>query len=163
MLATFLGKVGGIFFGCFPDYGQTLKQRLAKPDVTRTRIQAYQERNRIALKAVSEIVELMDVDPGNRVDNTLRKKEMLILLLGQTEQELDDFAGQGMQFPSSSREIEKVVREERILTRLLKATIKERTMIENEQKLESPKVARKIADETTGGHWRLRKAVKRKI
>jgi hypothetical protein len=138
LLATFLGKVGGIFDGCFPDYGQVLKRRLAKTDSTRMKLRDYQERNLYGLKALSEIVALMeDIDTSQNVDNALRKKEILILLLDQTERELDDFTGEeGMNVPTSSspRDLQNVIREEHIVRRILKRTIKERKLLEDEQK-----------------------------
>lgn len=132
MLATFLGKVGGIFAGCLPDYGQNLKRRLAHTDLFQMKINEYQEREMLGLKAISEIVKLMDANASRRVDNTIRKKEILILLLDQTERELDYFSSQGVNVPSSSRDLQKLVLEERILTRLLKSTTEERTLLENE-------------------------------
>jgi hypothetical protein len=133
-LTTFLGKVSNMFAGSFPDYGKKLRRRLARTDLCRMKITEYQETNTIEVHAVAELVERIEFNGGLCVDNTLRKKEILVYLLEQTEKELDDLTGQGTQPPSSKRDIAKLVREERILLKVLRSTSMKRKLLESEKK-----------------------------
>lgn len=93
----------------------------------------YKEKNEKALDAIGGIVSKMDDDLVDSIEKragwTRQKKEILIHLLYQTEQEIDYFTKRGEKYdpPSLSR----VNCEENMLIEILDKTRKERKCIEH--------------------------------
>ena len=96
----------------------------------------YKEKNEKALDDLIGIVSKMDDDSVNSIEKRAgrirQKKEILIHLLYQTEQELDHFKKRGEKYDLPS--ISQVTREENMLLEILDKTTKEREAVERYRK-----------------------------
>jgi hypothetical protein len=127
-LSTFLDKIAILSEGYFPDSGDALKERIRNTNLVGHMTIEFKQKNEVALENLGEIVKKMDDEDvkniRQRVTRIREKKEVLIRLLYQTEQELDHFTQRGEQYEEST--VAQVSIEENMLEEVLEKTRKER-------------------------------------
>lgn len=127
-LSTFLNKFARLCEGYFPDSGEALKERIRNTQLVGIFAVEYKQKNQAALENIGKLVKKMDDDGRDQV--VLRatrirlKKELLVHLLYQTEEELDHFTSRGEQYESHG--MARVCREENMLQEILERTSRER-------------------------------------
>ena len=134
-LSTFLGQMSDLCNGVFPDSGDALKERLRNTALIGHKAVQYKEKNAKALHDLEELVEKMD-DDGiedliQRVTLIREKKQLLIHLLYQTQEEIDYITKRGEQYQDPP--LSNVCEEENMLSVVLEKTGRERERIESYQ------------------------------
>lgn len=128
--------MSGLCSGFFPDYGDMLAAQLHDTQIIGLKSVKYKEQNEKALHKLGDIVEKMDDDSVHFIEKRAglirQKKEILIHLLYQTEQELDHFKKRGEKHHPLT--IGQVSREENMLMEILDKTSKERENVEHYRK-----------------------------
>ena len=131
-LSTFLNQMSDLCNGIFPDGGEALKERLRNTNLVGIGAVHYKEKNETALQNIGQIVEKMDDDSVSemmqRVTRIRQKKELLIHLLYQTQEELDYFTKRGETYEEPP--ISRVAEEENMLSEVLEDTSRERAKLE---------------------------------
>ncbi len=127
-LSTFLDKIAILCEGYFPDSGDALKERIRNTNLVGHKTIEYKQKNEAALENLGALVKKMDDEDmkqiRQRVTRIRHKKELLIHLLYQTEDELDHFTRRGEQYEDLT--IARVSKEENMLEAVLDKTRKER-------------------------------------
>jgi hypothetical protein len=125
---------------CFPHSGEVLKERLRNTHLVGLRAVHYKETNEKALQSIGELVDKMDDDSVGelmlRLTRIRQKKELLIHLLHQTQEELDYFQNRGEKYEDPP--LPRVAEEEdnkyfevlRMLSEILYKTSLERARLE---------------------------------
>jgi hypothetical protein len=131
-LSTFLNQMSDLCNGIFPDSGEALKERLRNTNLVGLRAVHYKEKNTKALQNIGELVEKMDDDSVGelllRLTRIRQKKELLIHLLFQTQDELDYFANRGENYEDPP--LPRVAEEENMLSEVMEKTSREREKLE---------------------------------
>jgi hypothetical protein len=131
-LSTFLNQMSELCRGVFPDSGEALKERLRNTNLVGLRAVLYKEKNEEALQSIGELVDKMDDDNVDqlllRLTRIRQKKELLIHLLYQTQEELDYFKNRGEKYEEPP--LPRVAEEENMLSEVLEKTVRERARLE---------------------------------
>jgi hypothetical protein len=131
-LSTFLEQMSELCRGVFPDSGDALKERLRNTNLIGLRVVHYKAQNEKALQSIGELVDKMDDDSVGqlmlRLTRIRQKKELLIHLLFQTQEELDYFENRGEKYEEPP--LRRVAEEENILSEVLEKTGRERDRLE---------------------------------
>lgn len=127
-LSTFLDKIAILSEGYFPDSGEALKERIRNTNLIGQMTIEFKQKNEAALEDLGALVKKMDDEDMKqmmqRVTRIRAKKEILIRLLYQTEQELDHFTQRGEQYEDPA--LPRVCVEENMLEEVLEKTRRER-------------------------------------
>ncbi|KAG7345566.1 ion channel [Nitzschia inconspicua] len=147
-LSTFLNQMGDLCKDVFPDSGEALKERLRNTHLVGMRAVHYKEKNEKVLQNISDLVEKMDDDSVSelvlRLTRIRQKKELLVHLLHQTQDELDYFANRGEKYEDPP--LPRVAKEEIMLSEVLEKTSHEREKIERyRQRILSESVSLPVA------------------
>jgi hypothetical protein len=141
-LSSFLNQMGDLFKAYFPDGGEHMKERLRNTNIVGLQAVHFKKKNQQALHNIHQLVEKMDDDNSQelvqRAARIRQKKELLIHLIYQTQEELDYFTKHGEQYEKPP--IDRVCEEENMLSEILEKTSLER------EKLECYRVGDPIAD-----------------
>ena len=131
-LSSFLGQMGELFKGVFPDGGEHMKERLRNTTIVGLRTIHFKKKNEKALQNIVQLVDKMDDDNSQelvqRVTRIRQKKELLIHLIYQTQEELDYFTKRGEQYENPP--LSRVCEEENMLSEILEKTSREREKLE---------------------------------
>jgi hypothetical protein len=135
-LTTFLNKVTSLMGDFSSNTTRLLKERLARTDPFTSKVLQYHRRNKDALRDIDALVNMLDETnrPEDMVDITVRKREILIRLLQQTERELEALSKFGSTMPSTQREEEMLVEEEKILSQTLERINHERRSLKESRR-----------------------------
>jgi Ion channel len=127
-LCTFVDKIALLCEAYFPDSGEAMKERIRNTNLVGMKTIEYKQKNEAALENIGRLVKKMDDDDmlhiDQRVTRIRQKKELLIHLLYQTEEELAHFTQRGEQYESPG--IARVSQEENMLEEILQRTSRER-------------------------------------
>jgi hypothetical protein len=131
-LSTFLGQMSDLCNGLFPDSGEALKERLRNTHLIGRKTIHFKAKNEQVLQNIGELVKKMDDEDAaelvQRVTRIREKKELLIHLLYQTQEELDYFTTRGEQYEDPP--MARVCEEENILIEVLDKTSREREKLD---------------------------------
>jgi heme exporter protein D len=109
---------------------------LAKTDLTSFKVFQSKEINFKGIKALQSLVESIDrnMDEEGAIKAVVRKKEILIQLLEQTDRELEGIMKSCSNYPILNRERSTIDQEEKILKQVLERTTRERALVEGEKR-----------------------------
>lgn len=134
-----------------PNAGRNLEKRLAKTDFLSFKVFQYQEKNLKGIEELQTLVQSMSqsMSGGQKsgLDVILRKKEILISLLEETNEELKEFK---IDSAAAQKERSIIEKENAVLQEVLKRTAQVRNTLEKDDiPLQQP-INLKNDDETKG-------------
>mmetsp|Transcript_40954 Transcript_40954/g.98046 ORF Transcript_40954/g.98046 Transcript_40954/m.98046 type:complete len:196 (-) Transcript_40954:61-648(-) len=149
-LTLFLNKVRDIVQIFNPDAGRNLERRLAKTDFLSFKVFQYQEKNLKGIEEFQTLVQSMSqsMSGGQKsgLNVILRKKEVLISLLVETNEELKEFK---IDAAAAQKERSIIEKENAVLQEVLKRTAEVRNTLEKDDLPLQP-INLKNNDETKG-------------